>query len=175
MTRIIMIILGIDPGIADTGFGVIEKIADKFRAIEFGTIQTKRQDKMPLRLNSLYTELSKIIKKHNPGKIAVEELFFAKNIKTGIVVSQARGVVMLASYQAGCKIEEYTPLQVKQALTGYGKADKHQMQAMVKTILGLEEIPKPDDAADALAVAICSAQTNSILSLRGSVPATVAI
>lgn len=159
-----MIILGIDPGIADTGFGVIEKIQNRFRAIEYGTIQTSKKDKMPQRLNYLYGDLIKIIKKHNPDKIAIEELFFAKNVKTAIQVAHARGVTMLASYQAGCEIEEYTPLQVKQALTGYGKADKRQMQTMVKTILGLEEIPKPDDASDALAVAICCGQTKSYMS-----------
>jgi len=154
-----MTILGIDPGIADTGFGVIKKDSDKFSAIEYGSIKTSKADDLPHRLNALYKDITQIIKKHKPSKIAVEQLFFAKNAKTAITVAHARGVVLLASEQAKCEIQEFTPLQIKQALTGYGKADKNQIQQMVKTILNLNQIPKPDDAADALATAICCAQT----------------
>jgi crossover junction endodeoxyribonuclease RuvC len=154
-----MIILGIDPGIADTGFGVIETTGDVYREQAHGSITTQKSDKLAVRLGRLYKELTKLIKKHKPKHIAVEELFFAKNAKTAITVAHARGVAMLAAQQSGYEVFEFTPLQVKLALSGYGKADKKQMQAMVKTILKLDDTPKPDDAADALAVAICCAQT----------------
>jgi crossover junction endodeoxyribonuclease RuvC len=154
-----MIILGIDPGIADTGFGVIKKQGEIFTNIAHGSIVTSKNDELSDRLNQLYLELTKIIAKYKPEQIAIEELFFAKNTKTAITVAHARGVALLAAQKSGSKIYEFTPLQIKQALTGYGAADKNQIQNMVKTILKLTDIPKPDDAADALAVAICSAQT----------------
>ena len=150
-----MIILGIDPGTAITGYGVIENNQGKLKAIDYGCILTDKKLKMPERLNLLGEELKKIIKKYKPQAMAVEELFFFKNAKTVITVGQARGVVLFVGKNTGLDIHEYTPLQVKQAVVGYGRADKKQVQQMVKAILALNEIPKPDDAADALAVAIC--------------------
>jgi len=150
-----MIILGIDPGTAITGYGVIENNKGKLKAIDHGCILTDKKLKMPERLDLLGEELKKIIKKYKPQAMAVEELFFFKNAKTVITVGQARGVVLFVGKNTGLDIHEYTPLQVKQAVVGYGRADKKQVQQMVKAILGLNEIPKPDDAADALAVAIC--------------------
>ena len=154
-----MIILGIDPGTATTGYGVIENNQSKLKAIDYGCILTDKKFKMPERLDFLGEELKKIIKKYKPQAMAVEELFFFKNAKTIITVGQARGVILFVGKNIGKKTElgiyEYTPLQVKQAVVGYGHADKKQVQQMVKAILGLNEVPKPDDAADALAVAIC--------------------
>ncbi|MAG29035.1 crossover junction endodeoxyribonuclease RuvC [bacterium] len=154
-----MIILGIDPGIADTGFGVVEKQGDNYTEIDHGSISTLKSDSLAKRLQELYRELTKLIKKHNPERVAIEQLFFAKNVKTAITVAHARGVVLLAAQTAKCEIAEFTPLQIKQALTGYGAADKRQMQEMTKITLKLKTIPKPDDAADALAIAICCGQT----------------
>ena len=158
-----MIILGIDPGTATTGYGVIENNQGKVKAVDYGCILTDKKLKMPERLDFLGEELKKIIKKHKPQAMAVEELFFFKNAKTIITVGQARGVILFMGKNIGKKtgldIYEYTPLQVKQAVVGYGRADKNQVQQMVKSILGLNEIPKPDDAADALAVAICCASS----------------
>ena len=158
-----MIILGIDPGTAITGYGVIENIKGKLKAIDHGCILTDKKLKMPERLDLLGEELKKIIKKHKPQAMAVEELFFFKNAKTVITVGQARGVILFVGKNISKKqrldIYEYTPLQVKQAVVGYGRADKKQVQQMVKAILGLNEIPKPDDAADALAIAICCASS----------------
>lgn len=152
-----MIILGIDPGIADTGFGVLEIKKDgKFLCLEYGSIKTSPKKILAERIEKLYKDLSSIILKYKPEIIAVEELFFNKNVKTALIVGQARGVVLLAAQISGAKLAEFTPLQVKQAVSAYGRADKAQVQKMVKMILNLEEIPKPDDAADALAVAICA-------------------
>lgn len=150
-----MIILGIDPGTATTGYGVIESNGSKVRMIDYGCIETKAKIPLAERLEIIHKELVKLIKKHKPKKIAVEELFFFKNAKTVISVSHSRGVVLLASKMNKLEIYEYTPLEVKMALTGYGKADKLQIQKMVKLILALDSIPKPDDAADALAIALC--------------------
>ncbi len=154
-----MIILGIDPGFAITGFGVIKVDKNKNEVLDFGTIQTKAGVDFSRRIKDLYNELHKIIKKYKPDLMAVEQLFFAKNAKTALLVGQARGVVLLTAIQEKMPLHEYTPLQVKQAITGYGAADKKQMQQMVKVILGLSQIPKPDDAADALAVAVCCAHS----------------
>ncbi|MEA1936806.1 MAG: crossover junction endodeoxyribonuclease RuvC [Patescibacteria group bacterium] len=154
-----MIILGIDPGTATTGYGVVESNQGKLKAIDYGCILTDKKLEMPERLDFLGEELKKIIKKYQPQALAVEELFFFKNTKTIITVGQARGVILFVGKNSGRKtgldIYEYTPLQVKQAVVGYGRAEKKQVQQMVKAIFGLNEIPKPDDAADALAVAIC--------------------
>ena len=154
-----MIILGIDPGIADTGYGVIKKDGDQYFLVECGSLTTPAQNNLPTRLEKLHSLLSHIIKKYSPAVIAVEELFFAKNVKTALTVAHARGVILLTAKAGGAEVREFTPLQVKQALTGYGRADKNQIQQMVKNILKLKEVPKPDDAADALAIAICCAQT----------------
>jgi len=151
------IILGIDPGIADTGYGVIKKDGNNnLECITYGSIKTKAHTELSDRLNILNQELNKIIKKYKPEKFAVEELFFCKNVKTALTVGQARGVILLTARQNNLPINEHTPLQVKQAVSAYGKASKLQVQKMVKLILNLKEIPQPDDAADALAVAICS-------------------
>ncbi len=153
-----MIILGIDPGTAKIGFGVINKTRE-LKLIEYGCIQTPKNLKDSQRLIKLHEQLQKIIKKHKPDMVAVEDLFFFKNLKTAISVSQARGVILLTAAKLKVPISEYTPLQIKQAVTGYGRAEKKQVQKMVKMILNLKKIPKPDDAADALAAAICCAHS----------------
>lgn len=150
-----MIILGIDPGTAITGYGLIEHIGSKHRLIEYGVIKSKGIEELAVRLNEIYLGISHIIDEYKPDHMAVEELFFNKNTKTALAVGHARGVIILAGHMKGLPIFEYTPLQVKQSVVGYGRAEKQQVQYMVKTILNLGIIPKPDDAADALAIAIC--------------------
>ena len=154
-----MIILGIDPGLAITGWGVINTVSSQLRLVDFGVIRTPAGQSVSQRLATLYRELTAIIKRFSPDRVAVEELFFAKNAKTALVVGQARGVILLCAVQRHLPLEEYTPPQVKQAVAAYGKADKQQVQKMVKTLLNLKTIPQPDDAADALAVAICAANS----------------
>jgi crossover junction endodeoxyribonuclease RuvC len=156
-----IIILGIDPGIADTGFGIIRKEKNALVCLDYGTIKTSSKICLSDRLEILSCELTKIIKKYQPETIAVEQLFFCKNVKTALVVGHARGVVLLTAKQCGANLCEYTPLQVKQAVSAYGKASKLQVQKMVKLLLNLKELPQPDDAADALAAAICAA--NSVM------------
>lgn len=150
-----MKILGIDPGYAILGYGVIEKIGNKFKVCSYGSITTDAKMSMEDRLEYIYDSLREIIEEEKPEVAAIEELFFNTNAKTAILVGQARGVAVLACIKGGLGIEEYTPLQIKQALVGYGRAEKRQVQMMVKTILNLKEIPKPDDTADALAAAVC--------------------
>jgi len=150
-----MIILGIDPGTATTGYGVLRSQKNKLEVLDVGCIKTNKNLAIPERLDLIAKELKKIIKKYKPQIMAVEELFFFKNAKTVITVGQARGVILFVGKNQGLEIHEYTPLQVKQAVVGYGRAEKKQVQQMVKAILGLKVIPKPDDAADALAVALC--------------------
>ena len=158
-----MVILGIDPGIATTGWGIIKTdFGNKISVKGFGAITTYPKDNFPTRLGKLYKDLNRIIKEFKPGIMAVEELFFAKNTKTALCVGQARGVIILSAVQSGLEVAEYTPLEVKQAIAGYGRADKFQMQGMVKSLLGLKDIPKPDDAADALAVAMCYCHSQKI-------------
>ena len=154
-----MIILGIDPGTATTGYGVLESVGGKLKMIENGCVLTDKSLEMPERLDILGQGIREIIDRFSPEVMAVEELFFFKNKKTVISVGQARGVAVFVGKNAGVEIHEYTPLQVKQAVTGYGRAEKKQVQMMVKNILKLKDIPKPDDAADALAVAICCASS----------------
>ena len=154
-----MIILGIDPGIATTGYGIIKSMKNKLTLINYGCIRTSSKLPFAKRLKKIYNEINKLIKRYKPDKIAVEELFFAKNVKTAMKVGEARGVAVLTAMLNGIKIDEYTPLQVKQALTGYGQASKIQIQKMVKNILRLEKIPRPDVAADALAIAITCSQS----------------
>lgn len=154
-----MIILGIDPGTATTGYGLIEKNGQKHSLIKHGCVLTPAHTPLPERLDAIFDELSALIDEHRPDHMAVEELFFSSNAKTAIAVGQARGVILLAGRKKGLPVYEYTPLEVKMALTGYGRADKNQIQQMVKTLLGLKEIPKPDDAADAVAIAICHANS----------------
>jgi len=154
------IILGIDPGIADTGYGLIKEEKNKTTTLAYGSIKTKSKQALPDRLKQLADELEKIIVKYRPTVAVVEQLFFCNNAKTALIVGQARGVILLVLIKHKIRILELTPLQVKQGLTGYGGADKKQMQQMVKIILGLKEIPKPDDAADALAMAVCGSSMN---------------
>ena len=151
-----MIILGIDPGTATTGFGVIDKQNSVLRSIDYGVISTPKTLPMSNRLLIIYNDLKEIIQKYQPEVIAVEQLFFARNVTTAITVGQARGVVLLAAQKADIRLKEFTPLQVKQSVTGYGQATKNQIQQMVQKILKLKELPNPDDAADALAIAICA-------------------
>ena len=162
-----MIILGIDPGLAIVGYGVIEAQKGAFRPIDCGVINTPKSDTVPIRLNKIYDGMLSLIEKYKPDCIAIEELFFNTNITTGINVAQARGVVLLACQQKGLKMYEYTPLQIKQALTGYGKAEKRQIQFMVARLLNLKAVPKPDDAADGLAVALTHGQTARMGGLFG--------
>jgi crossover junction endodeoxyribonuclease RuvC len=149
-----MRILGIDPGTATTGFGVIDVDRGRLKLVDAGIISTPADQAMEHRLVTLHDELGELIRELKPGVVAIELLYFATNVSTAMTVGQARGVALLVAAQAGLGIAEYTPLQVKQAVTGYGKADKRQIQEMVKTLLRLNAIPKPDDAADALAIAI---------------------
>ena len=153
-----MLTLGIDPGTARLGFGLLED-EPSARAIEFGVIETPANEPMPQRLLRLHAAVAALIAEHRPQALAVEQLFFARNVTNALAVGQARGVVLLAAAQAGIAAAEYTPSEVKQAVAGYGKADKTQMGEMVRIILGLDRVPRPDDAADALAVALCHAQT----------------
>lgn len=150
-----MRILGIDPGTGILGFGVIEAEKGKAQLVDAGVIRTPVKEDDAVRLLTIYEELTDIITQTKPQQMAVEKLFFAQNVTTAMTVAQARGVVLLCGMQNQLQIAEYTPLQIKQALTGYGRADKKQIQEMVRVILGLKDIPKPDDCADALAAAIC--------------------
>lgn len=159
-----MIILGIDPGTAIIGYGIIEKSLlagrqEKLKVVDYGCIKTTTDLSTAERLNKIHKELEILIKKHKPEIVAVEDIFFFKNLKTAIKVSQARGVILLAIAQSKIRVAEYTPLQIKQAVACYGRAEKLQVQKMVKVLLNLKEIPRPDDAADALAVAICCAHS----------------
>jgi crossover junction endodeoxyribonuclease RuvC len=149
-----MRIIGIDPGTGILGFGVIDVERNKATLVDAGVIRTPVKEDDAVRLLTIYQELTEIIKLNKPDMMSVEKLFFARNVTTAMTVAQARGVVLLCGMQAGLSIAEYTPMQIKQAVTGYGKADKKQMQEMVRVILQLKAIPKPDDAADALAAAI---------------------
>lgn len=160
-----MRIIGIDPGIATTGFGIIEKTGNKFAVLEYGAILTPAGQPLPKRLGILSNELRQLLSAFTPAVMAVEELFFNKNVKTAITVAHARGAILLNAETHGIPIIGYTPPQVKMAVSGYGKADKKQMQQMVKSLLNLNEVPKPDDVADALAVAICHAHSHKIHSL----------
>ena len=154
-----MRIIGIDPGTGILGFGVIESNDGKNQLVDAGVIRTPVKEDDAVRLQTIFEELSDIIAQTKPTEMVVEKLFFAQNVTTAMTVAQARGVVLLAGQQAGLKITEYTPLQIKQSLTGYGRAEKKQMQEMVRVLLGLPEVPKPDDCADALAAALTHAAT----------------
>lgn len=150
-----MKIIGIDPGIAILGFGVVEYTNNKFKVIDYGAVTTTPKNRLPERIEIIYDSLDEIFEKHKPDAVAFEELFFNSNAKTALVVGQARGAAVLCAQKKKFNIYEYTPLQVKQAVVGYGRADKKQVQTMVKMLLNLREVPKPDDVADALAIAIC--------------------
>jgi crossover junction endodeoxyribonuclease RuvC len=154
-----MRILGIDPGLATLGYGVIEAEGGKYKLIQFGTVTTPPGQSMPVRLRSVYQGVSQLMEIYQPDDVAFEELFFSKNITTGMAVSAARGAALVAVANRTENIYEYTPMQIKQAVTGYGGADKHQVQHMVKLLLHMQEIARPDDAADGLAVAITHANS----------------
>lgn len=153
-----MIILGIDPGVAIVGWAVIESVRGQTRPIAYGAIRTPAHTLLESRLLIIEEDLKTIIEKYKPDEMAVEELFFTNNITTGIAVAEARGVILLTAHKYGIRISEYTPLQVKQAVVGYGKAEKKQVIAMVTSILKLPAPPKPDDTADAVAIALCHSQ-----------------
>lgn len=157
-----MLIIGIDPGFAITGYGVLEYQNNHFKPIDYGVINTASNMELPDRLLEIDKKLQELLTHYQPDAMAVEELFFNTNIKTAIKVGQGRGVVLLSAAKAGIKVFEYTPLQVKQSVVGYGRATKDQVQQMVKVLLSLDKIPKPDDAADALAIAICHAHSNPL-------------
>ena len=158
-----MRILGIDPGFAIVGYGIIEYTGGKFKVLHYGAITTQAGKNIFDRLKKIHDDLNEIIEHFKPDVMAIEELFFNSNQKTAINVAQARGVLVLAAMNAGVKIFEYTPLQVKQSVAGYGRATKHQVITMVTSLLRLPEPPKPDDTADALAVAICHANSTGSL------------
>jgi crossover junction endodeoxyribonuclease RuvC len=160
-----MRVVGIDPGTATTGYGVIEESAGRLAMIACGVITTPAGMPMPRRLLELHNRLVELLTLHTPETAAVESLFFQKNVRTAISVGQARGVVLLALAERGLAASEYTPLEIKQAVTGYGAAEKRQVQSMVRVLLKLVDLPKPDDAADALAVAICHAHSYKNLHL----------
>ena len=158
-----MRILGIDPGYGIVGFGIIDYENSNYKVVDYGVIETPKEEDISVRLAMIYDAIGKLTETFKPNQIAVEELFYFKNQTTVIPVAEARGVILLAAVHSCGEIFEYTPLQIKQALTGNGRAEKAQVQFMVKAILGLEKIPKPDDAADALAVAICHANFNQTI------------
>ena len=161
-----MIILGIDPGVATIGFGVIDATRQANRLIQYGTITTPAGIPLSQRLLQISRDMDELISTFRPDEMAIEELFFNTNITTGISVAHARGIILLAAYRGGVRVFEYTPLQVKQAVVGYGRAEKKQVIDMVKRILNLPSAPKPDDAADAVALAICHARSSTSLLSR---------
>lgn len=163
-----MLVLGIDPGTATTGYGLVREREDgSLAGVEYGAILTPAGMPMPERLKSLYEQLNEIVNLHRPDTAAVEKLFFQRNVRTAITVGQARGVALLSLAQGGLEVGEYTPLEIKQAVVGYGGAEKMQVQQMVRALLELEDIPRPDDAADALAVAICHVHSAKYRSMLG--------
>lgn len=154
-----MIIVGVDPGLAIVGYSVLDYTGNEFKIIDYGVLTTPAKIEVSKRLKMLYDGMSDILEKYRPEGIAIEQLFWGRNVTTGINVAHARGVILLCAEKSGACVREYTPLQVKQAVVGYGRADKKQVQNMMKILLNLKEIPKPDDAADAIAVAICYAHS----------------
>ena len=156
-------VLGIDPGFALVGYGVVDEENGRQVAVDYGVISTPKEDKFAFRLQTIYDSMTELIKTYQPDEIAIEELFFFRNQTTIIPVAEARGIIVLCGKQNNVPMYEYTPLQIKQALTGNGRAEKKQIQFMVKNILGLEKVPKPDDAADAVAVALTHLQFNNNL------------
>ncbi len=164
-------IIGIDPGFGRVGYGVIEKVGRRdWQVVDYGCIETAKGKKFVDRLTEIFDELNVLVKKYKPERMAVEKLFFFRNVTTAIEVGQARGVILLTAVQNGLEVDEFTPLQVKQAITGYGKAEKPQMQKMVAMILGIKEKIKSDDAADALAIALCAGQSLWMNKLKGVKP-----
>ncbi|MHB8171580.1 MAG: crossover junction endodeoxyribonuclease RuvC [Thermincolia bacterium] len=162
-----MLIMGVDPGTAITGYGIVDLSGNKFQVIAYDCIRTPAEAPLEQRLQNIYQECKIIINQYRPEHFAIEELFFNKNVRTALAVGHARGVAMLAAAEMNLPVYEYTPLQVKQAVVGYGRAEKSQVQFMVKTLLGLQRVPKPDDVADALAIAICHAHSYKLNSVNG--------
>ena len=158
-----MRILGIDPGYGITGFGIVDAQRNNFRLLQYGAITTPPGTDFPLRLQMIYNDMTELLRVAQPDCVAIEELFFGQNVTTGIGVAQSRGVILLAVQQAGLPIYQYKPMQVKQSVVGYGNATKHQVQDMTKRILHLSATPKPDDAADAIAIALCHARSSTSL------------
>jgi crossover junction endodeoxyribonuclease RuvC len=150
-----LIVLGVDPGTAVTGYGVVERIDGRLRAVDFGTLETPAAHELPQRLLAIHQGLEALIESHHPDLVAVERLFFNRNVQSAFAVGQARGAVLLTAAQHGLPVFEYGPHEVKMAVTGHGRAGKDQVQRMVQIVLGMASLPRPDDAADALAVAIC--------------------
>jgi len=162
-----VLVLGIDPGTAITGYGLVHENDEGLALVECGVITTPSGQSLPQRLQTIYHGLAAIIGQHRPDQVAVEELFFSRNVRTALSVGQARGVVLLAAAEAGLPLHEYKPLEVKQTVAGYGGADKRQVQEMVRMLLHLEQIPEPDDAADAVAVAVCHIHSARMRALIG--------
>lgn len=160
-----MRIIGIDPGIAIVGFGILDKQGSQLRPVQYGSIQTEAGLPVPLRLKQVFEAMQSLLDTYRPEEMAVEKLFFNKNVTNAFTVGQARGVILLAAEMAGIPVYEYTPMQVKQAVTGYGGAEKRQIQEMTRMLLRLKETPKPDDVADALGIAITHAQSRAFISL----------
>jgi crossover junction endodeoxyribonuclease RuvC len=166
---LILRIMGIDPGIAIVGFGFVDKLGSKLSPVQYGCITTEAHTDPGLRLKQVYDSAVRLLETYKPDAVAIEQLFFNRNVTTAFTVGQARGVLILAAVQKGIPVAEYTPMQVKQAIVGYGKAEKKQVQEMVRMFLKLSAIPKPDDVADALAVAVCHAHSSTLLDkLRGN-------
>ena len=161
-----MRILGIDPGYGITGFGLIEADAGRVALLRYGAITTPAHTDFSARLEMIYEDMRQLLEMAKPDAVAIEELFFGQNVTTGIGVAQSRGVILLAIRQAGVEVFSYKPMQVKQSVVGYGNATKHQVQDMTKRILNLEKLPKPDDAADAIAIALCHARSSTSLLAR---------
>lgn len=162
-----MRILGLDPGTATTGYGIIDTVDGQMELVVYGVFSTPAEDETPIRLQSIFTQLNSLLAEYHPDSAAVEQVFFGRNITTAIHVGQARGVLLLALANAGIPISEYSPPKVKESVTGYGKAAKNQVQMMVRHLLDLDQIPQPDDAADALAVAITHLQYHRFHNLTG--------
>lgn len=162
-----MLVLGLDPGLAITGYGLVEGDDQKLVPVACGVIRTPAKTPIADRLVQLHTDLSRILTQYCPDVAAVEELFFSTNTRTAMIVGEARGVLLLTLAQAGLEVAEYTPLQIKQAITGYGRANKAQVQEMVRLLLNLRDVPRPDDAADALAVSICHHHSARMMALLG--------
>jgi len=154
-----VIILGIDPGLSNTGYGLIKYDKKKIELIDYGCVLTYKKDTFSLRIKKIYYKIKELIEKYNPHEVAIEEIFFNKNVRSALTVSKVHGMVAITVALAGLELYEYTPLQIKQATVGNGRAEKHQVQSMVKILLNLSEIPQPDHAADALAAAICHVHT----------------
>jgi len=162
-----MIILGVDPGLAKTGCAVIKVIGDRLAPLTYGVISTKKEETLARRLKAIYDGIGNLCREYSPDVVAIEEIFFAANVKTAVAVAQARGVAILATEECGLALAQYSPLRIKQTIVGYGRATKEQVQKMVKEILSLDKIPRPDHAADALAVALCHAFHNNVKVMPG--------